>query len=440
MRFVLSIGPCNHKRLDDAYSMAATDDKSQSASQSSKNSDVVFAYCPVCKANYGDYSGKCLCNSDVLEEKEEGKDSGSEKENAKDTRETDYGVCGASVEQCMHREGLQNTFDIKVQNMDTSGDTCLSRSETHSEPCPPINVVLEEQCATDVCEEIGLSTVCAITENVLGRRRKHATLPATELGLCSMNNAQSTRQIASTSSTSLLQEIGSDARLQDEKTKRRTFDVFIVDNEGNMDTYELNKIHSDKGSHIVVNKKECGRRIRHSTAEEPVKSILEDLGVIPTGVNKGPCVYCGDMINQNISMRHYRGNLCMRCSNEMSSNVANAENDPGEKKEPVLSYEKDVPAAPDNAMIMRPIEDPAFMRNEERECVQESSRFGNTIIFEESRGSSEKTSTSKTSKSRVPVRTNGKVAQLIRFYESLSTGEDNRMHLKDSKASNVSKG
>lgn len=434
MRFVLSIGPCNHKKLGEEQSMAAADDKSQNAPRTSKSSDVVFAYCPVCKANYGDYSGKCLCNSDVLERKEDGKDADTEKVAAKETREMECSTEGAPEKQCIHKEGLLDSFDVKAQNMDTPGDTCLSRSETHSELCPSINVVLEEQCATDVCEEIGLSTVCAITENVLGRRRKHAPPPIPELGLSAMDNAQRTRQIASTSSTSLLQEIGADAHLQGEKTKRRTFDVFIVDNEGNMDTYELNKIHSDKGSHIVVNKKEHGRRIRHSTADEPVKSILEELGVIPTSGSKGPCAYCSDMINQNISLRKYRSNSCMRCSNEMPSDRENTRKDIGERKEPVLSYDEDKPAAPDNAMIMRPTGDSAFARNEERECIQESSRFGNTIIFEENKNSS----ASKTSKSKVSVRTNGKVAELIKFYESLSKGEDNRTCLKDRKAFNVS--
>lgn len=422
--------------------MAATNEKSQDAPPSSKSSDVVFAYCPVCKANYGDYAGKCLCNSDVLERQEKEKDTGAENEAADGTREAGRGADRAPAEQCAHREGLQDAFDVRVQSMDTPGDTCLSRSETHSEPCPSINVVLEEQCATDVCEEIGLSTVCAITENVLGRRIRHAPPPAPGLGLglCAVESAQRTRQIASTSSTSLLQEIGADAHSPDEKTKRRTFDVFIVDNEGNMDTYELNKIHSDKGSHIVVNKKENGRRIRHSTAEEPVKSILEELGVIPTSESKGPCAYCGDVMAQDNTLRQNRGSSCTRCSGERPRDGKDAEKDQGEKKEPVLSYEKGKHVAPDNAMIMRPIEDPAFLRNEEQECVQESSRFGNTIIFEESNASSAKTSSSKTSKSRVSVRTHGKVAQLIKFYESLSRGGDNRACPGDSKASSTSKG
>ncbi len=358
--------------------------KNDSASSNMKEETIVFGYCSRCKANYSDCpQGRCLCSAS---------EAGSRSGMPKDVVQIISKTGTPNNDESSLINGLQNPFDAKIQSLDVPGHSHLLQADAASAP-------EGRQSKNDV-----LGSVCALAGGLVesGKNTPDPVQRSATKRSEAPGDVEARKKLSLGSAICSLPRVNRTA-----EPEERSFDIFIVDTKGNMDTYEMSKVCEKGESKIIINKKECtmcdGNSVKTISASTHPASINESVAAsITTSGTKKQCTLCSQHVQVQQKLSE---SMCMHGPATSSLTVTNKSG--GKVSTKSTAHQSGAKSA-----------------SLQRCSVVPTAGFVSTIIFDDD--GSERAPDFASSPSRADLHESGKVAHLVSFYEKISRDADKK--------------
>ena len=421
--------------------------RSGGSSQQSQKKLVSLGYCAACGANHGDYPETgCLCGVDSSAAKppEDGEGGACSSARRAGSSTGDGGLtpsktCGSETQQTpsiCSPPGLQNTFDRKVQNFDTPGDVCLSKSSSvancHSEGSRkseffgvtprehsrhrPASAASVEASRESMLETVGVGTACVVTNGLLGDELEKEEchfqiLPGAELG----GRLPKAARPPCTDEPAVPRAAGIGPA--GPSGRGRAVDVFIMDSSGKISGYEMTRLSGEDGPRVIVRKK---KQRKHGEDDEELSSVVKGFEVCRRG---------GSRVKKKSSLsgeKYRHGDICRnRAPAAGSLDVHGSAGGSASAASsgscmPKSSVRGAVSLAEGCECSRKPEESGDVMD------LPKSCEFSSTIFFEVDTENNAFTGERVRTRGPVFPRSGGSVAKLVSFYECLAREKKTR--------------